>query len=87
MGIPWWLASHDSTNILRVLRKLDTATRVQFEGADADIVLRLFRNRYVRGEVETTVIGYEGPIAIEIESKGLTDLGSAMLTSLGAQQN
>ena len=83
MGLPWWISSFESGDVERVLRALSTSRRVQFEQTDAEIFSRLVRNGYVRAEIESTVIGIDGPVAIELESRGLTDLGEALLRSLG----
>ncbi|HVK38438.1 MAG TPA: hypothetical protein VNA88_07910 [Candidatus Kapabacteria bacterium] len=82
MSLPWWLDGYEPDAVERVLRCLAIQSRLQLEGIEADIASRLLRNGYVRGELESTVVGADGPLAIELESRGLSDLGGALLARI-----
>lgn len=82
MSLPWWLTAHAEASIERVLRALAEEERIRLNGTDADIANRLLRNGYVRAELESAVVGIDGPLALELRSRGLTDLGAALLARM-----
>lgn len=66
-------------DVERVLRQLDVRELVTLRGSDADIASRLVRNRYIDGQIESTVVETDGPVLIAIASDGLTEMGNALL--------